>query len=137
MPAPEPAKRLTDLELEIMQLVWDAHPQAITVRDVVERMSALGRELAYTTLQTMMTILTKKGVLGVRPGPGRAHEYRARISRSEARTTMTEDFLARLFGGEAQPLLAHLLEHESMSRGELEELRRKIDSQLLDEEEMR
>lgn len=140
MPRPEerPARkrRLTDLELEIMQVVWDAHPEALTVRDVVDRMATYGHELAYTTVQTMMTILKKKGVLRSRPGPGRAHEYRAEVTRSEARSSMTEDFLTRLFRGDAQPLLAHLLEHESLQRGELEELKRKIETQLSDEEEV-
>ena len=136
MPDPTPAKRLTDLELEIMQLVWDAHPAAMTVRDVLDRLVADGRDLAYTTVQTMMTILKKKGVLESRPGPGRAHEYSAQVSRKEARTSMTEDFLARLFRGDASPPVAHLLNHDSMSREELEELRRRIDTQLSDEEEV-
>jgi len=135
MSHPEPKKRLTDLELEIMQVVWDAHPDALTVRDVVDRLASDGHELAYTTVQTMMTILKKKGVLCSRPGPGRAHEYRAEVTRSEARSSMTEDFLVRLFRGDAQPLLAHLLEHESVQREELEELKRKIETQLSDEEE--
>lgn len=135
MSHPEPTKRLTDLELEIMQVVWDAHPETLTVRDVVDKLVSDGRELAYTTVQTMMTILKKKGILDARPGPGRAHEYNAQVTRSEARSSMTEDFLTRLFRGDAQPLVAHLLDHESMSREELEALRRRIDSQLSDEEE--
>ena len=59
--------RLTDLELEIMQIVWDAAPTALTVRDVVERMQAAGKEPAYTTVQTMLTILRKKGAVASRP----------------------------------------------------------------------
>ena len=132
----EPTKRLTDLELEIMQVVWDTHPEPLTVRDVVDRMTRAGHELAYTTVQTMMTILKKKGVLLSRPGPGRAHEFRANVSRSEARSSMTEDFLTRLFRGEAKPLLSHLLEHESLDRSELEELKRRIETQLSDDEEV-
>jgi len=134
MSTPEPKKRLTDLELAIMQVVWDRHPDPLTVRDVLERMSAVGQSLAYTTVQTMMNILRKKGVLTSRPGPGRAHEYSACVSRSQARSSMTNDLVERLFLGEAQPLVAHLIEHDSMTRGELQDLKRMIDLHLKDEE---
>lgn len=135
MDQPELKKPLTELELEIMQLVWDAQPESLTVRAVVDRLTAGGRPLAYTTVQTMMTILRKKGVLRSKPGAGRAHEFDACITRAEASSSMTADFVQRLFRGQAQPLMAQLLEHDSMSRDELEALRRRIDSALGDEDE--
>src|SRR5262245_40014660 len=123
------ARRLTDLELEIMQVVWGAHPEPLTVREVVERLRG-SRKSAYTTIQTMMGILARKGALASEPGPKRAHHYRARWSRDETTSSMTADFVQRLFGGSVRPLLAELLEQESLSRGELEELKRRIESQL-------
>jgi predicted transcriptional regulator len=122
-------KRLTDLELEVMQEVWEAG-EPVTVRDVAERLEARGKRLAYTTVQTMMNILRRKGALRSRPGPGRALVYRAGISRAEATASMTADFVARLFGGRAEPLLAHLLEHESIDRETLAGLKRAIEEQL-------
>jgi BlaI family penicillinase repressor len=135
MSAPEPKKRLTDLELEIMQVIWDRHPSQLTVRQVVERMTSVGHALAYTTVQTMMNILRKKGVLTSQPGPGRAHEYAACVSRSQARSSMTNDLVERLFLGEAKPLVAHLIDHDSMTRDELESLKRQIELHLSDEEQ--
>jgi len=132
---PRKAKRLTDLELEIMQVVWEAHPEPQTVRTVADRLEASGRSLAYTSVQTVMNILKKKGVLTSRPGPGRAHEYRSRLTRDDATQSMTADFVQRMFGGDAEPLLAHLLGHESVSRAELEGLKRRIEQELADEEE--
>ena len=128
------SRRLTDLELEIMQVVWGAHPEPLTVREVVERMRG-SRGSAYTTIQAVMGILAKKGALSAQPGPGRAHQYRARWSRDETTSSMTRDFVERLFEGSARPLVAELLEHESLSRTELEELKRRIEDQLDDEEE--
>lgn len=122
-------KRLTDLELEVMQEVWEAG-QPVTVRDVAERLEARGKHLAYTTVQTMMNILRRKKALKSRAGPGRALVYRAGVSRAEATASMTADFVARLFGGRAEPLLAHLLEHESIDRESLAELKRAIEEQL-------
>jgi len=127
-------KRLTDLELKIMHAVWDAEPEPVTVRDVVDRLNdTTGRVHAYTTVQTVMGILLKKGGLRSRPGPGRAHTYTAGVSRDAATTSMTSDFVDRLFGGEAEPLLSHLLEHESLDRETLEELKRRIETQLEEE----
>ncbi|HED65901.1 MAG TPA: BlaI/MecI/CopY family transcriptional regulator [Planctomycetes bacterium] len=134
-PPRPPKKRLTDLELEIMHVIWEAHPRASTVRDVVEGLERHGHSLAYTTVQTVMGILKKKQVLGSRPGPGRAHEYRALVTRDEATSSMTADFVSRLFGGEAKPLVAHLLDHGSFDRDELVELKRRIETQLSDDEE--
>jgi predicted transcriptional regulator len=122
-------KRLTDLELEVMQAIWEA-AQPVTVREVAERLEARGKRLAYTTVQTVMNILRGKGVLKSKPGPGRALVYRAGISRAETTASMTSDFVARLFGGRAEPLLAHLLEHESIDRESLAELKRAIEEQL-------
>ena len=134
MPKSRRTKRLTDLELAIMQVVWEAQ-EPMTVRTVTERLAGRGRELAYTSVQTVMNILKKKGVLTSRPGAGRAHEYVARVSREEATTTMTRDLVDRLFGGEVQPLLAHLIQNEPVSRAELEGLKRRIEQELEDDPE--
>jgi predicted transcriptional regulator len=75
---------LTPLELEIMRVVWDAAPEAVTAREVVDRLNAVrSKALAYNTVQTMLTILREKGVLASRPGKGRAHLHRARLAAPE------------------------------------------------------
>jgi predicted transcriptional regulator len=78
----------------------------------------------------MMNILRRKGALRSRPGPGRALLYRAGVSREEATASMTDEFVARLFGGRAEPLLARLIEHESIDRQTLAELKHAIEEQL-------
>lgn len=128
------SKRLTDLELVVMRAVWDLGPGPVTVRDVVERLNAEDdRNPAYTTVQTIMNILVGKGALESRRGQGRALLYEADLSHEEATASMTEEFLGRLFGGRAEPLLARLLEHESVDRDALSELKRAIEEQLGEE----
>ena len=83
----------------------------------------------------MMTILKRKGVVTSQSGPGRAHLYRARLSRDRVTRSMLQDFVDRLFRGHAEPLLERLLSNESLSRDQLEELKRLIEAQLGDEEE--
>lgn len=135
MPKPNP-RRLTDLELLVMHAVWALGPSQVTVRDVVERLNAEdGRSHAYTTVQTIMNILVGKGALESRRGPGRALLYRAGLTHEQATASMTEEFLGKLFGGRAEPLLARLLEHESVDRDTLAELKRAIEEQLGEEGE--
>lgn len=127
-------RRLTDLELEIMRVVWDRGAGPLTVRDAFEELERRGRPLAYTSVQTMMTILRRKGALKVRRGSTRAHEFVAGISRAEATGSMTREFVTRLFGGKAEPLFAQLLDHESVDRRTLEEWKRAIEVELEEED---
>ena len=125
------SKRLTDLELVVMRAVWELGPAPVTVRDVVERLNAGdARNHAYTTVQTIMNILVGKGALESSRGPGRALLYEAGLTHEQATASMTEEFLGRLFGGRAEPLLARLLEHQSVDRDTLAELKRAIEEQL-------
>ncbi|MAG56683.1 MAG: CopY family transcriptional regulator [Planctomycetes bacterium] len=129
---------LTNLELAVMNVVWGAGPEPMTVRDVAERLNAGSeRPLAYTTVQTMMRILKEKGVLRSRPGPGRAHAFTTRLSRDDMTSTMVGDLVDRLFDGRAQPLLARLIDHDSVTRDELQRLKHLIQTQLDDEEDVR
>ncbi len=136
-PEPQPPRRekrrLTDLELAIMHPVWEASPTGLTVREVLERMPVGAKAPAYTTIQTTMNILEKKGVLAIERGQERALRYHARITHEQATQSMTSDLVERLFGGSAQPLLSHLLDHRSVDREVLEELKREIEAQLADE----
>ena len=127
---------LTNLELSVMLGVWVAHPQPVTAREVVDQLNAERRKpLAYNTVQTVLTILREKGVVAVRPGPGRAHVYRAKLSRDEVRGSMVDDLVERLYEGELSPLLLNLVESEALSRAELERVRRVIDQRLDDDVE--
>ena len=62
---------LTELELEIMNVVWDL--ETVTVRDVYETLLKR-RKVAYTTVMTMMKILEQKNYLK-KNQTDRAHVY--------------------------------------------------------------
>ena len=127
---------LTNLELEVMQVVWASGPDPVTVRDVVEHLNQdRQKKLAYNTVQTMLVILRDKGVVRDRKGPGRAHAWSPTVSRDDVSSSMVGDLVDRLFEGKVEPLLHHLVEHERLDRLELAELRRLIDKELDDEAE--
>jgi len=95
---------LTPLELQIMQVLWDAGPS--TVASVQAK---LGSGLAYTTVQTMLNVLLRKKK--VRRSPlGRAFAYQPAISREGATQTAIDDLVSRMFGGSGEALLMALID---------------------------
>ena len=113
---------LTDLELEIMKVIWQRG--SATVRDVYEELLQK-RKIAYTTVMTMIGILERKGRL-TRKETDRAYIYTPVESRTEVVGSMVQDFLKRVFDGSAKPLLLYLVENETISREELDDIRKRV-----------
>ena len=98
--------KLTRLELRIMEALWSRG--ALCIRDILETFPKKGRPI-YSTIQTTVYRLEgKKAVRRVRK-IGNAHIFEAVIGRDAARGRLIDDLLA-LFGGRAQPVMAHLAE---------------------------
>lgn len=105
-----------------MRVVWQRGE--VTVRDVYEALRAR-RQLAYTTVLTMMKVLEQKGHLR-KQARDRAHVYRPARSEAAVMRSMVREFVQRVFGGSARPLLVHLIEDRKLTRPELEELARMV-----------
>ncbi|MGC1870838.1 MAG: BlaI/MecI/CopY family transcriptional regulator [Acidobacteriaceae bacterium] len=121
MPAKEKTRQtLTPLELEIMQVLWENG--ASTVTEVIPKLKA---ELAYTTVQTMLMVLLRKGKVK-RTQEGRAFRYRPVVSRERASGSAVEDLVRRMFGGSAEALLMAMVDTRQISAKELERLARKV-----------
>lgn len=120
-PAKEKTRQtLTPLELEIMQVLWENG--ASTVTEVIPKLKA---ELAYTTVQTMLMVLLRKGKVK-RTQEGRAFRYRPVVSRERASGSAVEDLVRRMFGGSAEALLMAMVDTRQISAKELERLARKV-----------
>src|SRR5215468_2570326 len=100
-----PDASLTPLELEIMNVLWETGPAG--VQTVQEKLTS--RELAYTTVQTMLNVLHRKGRVK-RQLKDRAYLYRPVLSRQKAITQALGDMLDRFFGGSADSLVMSLVE---------------------------
>jgi BlaI family penicillinase repressor len=112
------AEQLTPLELEIMKILWEAGPAS--VQDVQQRVQGR-RALAYTTVQTMLNILVRKG-RAKRTLVERAYRYRAAISREKALGNTLRDIVHRMFGGSAEALVLSLLETRQLTPETLQRL---------------
>ena len=120
-----------DLEAEIMEVIW-ALGQA-TVADVHRGLSR-GRELAYTTVKTVMGRLADKGHLK-RRSTERAHVYTPAKRREEFLREVSDEILTGLFVDFGEPIAAHLLETVSrLDPSSLDRLQALIEERLAREE---
>ena len=85
---------LTPLELDIMKAVWRSCP--IAVRDVQESIRP-ARNLAYTTVMTIMDRLFHKGCLS-RTLRGRTHYYEPAIDYTDVRDEAVDSLIRNFFG---------------------------------------
>lgn len=111
---------LTEVELEIMHVVWELGDA--TVKQVHDVLSAR-RPVAYTTVMTMLGLLATKGHLK-REESGKAFVYRPAHTKGRVVSRMLDDFLARVFHGSARPLVLALLKDRKISKRDLEEIAR-------------
>ena len=117
---PDPA--LTPLELEIMNVLWETGPA--NVQAVQSRLE--GRELAYTTVQTMLNILHRKGKVK-RQLHDRAYLYRPILSRQKAVAQAVGDMLDRFFGGSADSLVLNLVEARRLTPEKLAQIQKLVE----------
>lgn len=114
---------LTPLELEIMTVLWETGPA--NVQTVQARLG--GRDLAYTTVQTMLNVLHRKGRVK-RQLKDRAYIYRPVLSRQKAVTQALGDVLDRFFGGSADSLVLSLVETRQLKPESLARIQKMLES---------
>lgn len=117
--------RLTRLELNVMNVIWEKGQ--CSIREIQEALSFRGRP-AYTTVQTIIGRLEKKGSVRRVKKVGNAHVYEPTISRLEVQRNYLAEFLD-LFGNSAQPIMAHLVETGKLSLADVRELEKTLAEQ--------
>lgn len=116
----EKNSQLTPLELEIMDVLWETGEA--NVQTVKQN---LKRELAYTTVQTMLNILLDKEKVE-RTLVDRAYFYNPIVSRSQIVKSTVGDLIERLFGGSAENLVMNLVETKQLTPEKLAKLNEMI-----------
>lgn len=111
-------REFTPLELEIMNVLWANAPA--TVAEVQEKL-AREPKLAYTTVQTMLNVLERKGKVK-RALKGRAYRYAPAVSRQRAVKAALREFTDRLFGGSAESLVMSMVENRQITPEKLAKL---------------
>ena len=109
---------LSDLQLDLMRVLW-ARDEA----SVAEIAAALDdRDLAHTTVATVLTRLAKRGLVSARRD-GRQLIYRAEVAEPEVRRSMVGGLLRSVFGGDPKALLAHLVDEREVNSRDLDRVR--------------
>jgi BlaI family penicillinase repressor len=116
------AKRLSRLELKIMDALWKLGSSS--VREIQENLPEKGRP-AHNTVQTMLTRLEAKNAVRRVKKISNAHIYEAVITRGATQRLLVDELLA-FFGGRAAPLMSHLVESGQLTLQEVEEARKAL-----------
>ena len=109
---------LSDLQLALMRVLW-ARDEA-SVADIAAALDE--RELAHTTVATVLTRLAKRGLVSARRD-GRQLIYRAEVAEPDVRRSMVGGLLRSVFGGDPKALLAHLVDEREVSGRDLDRVR--------------
>lgn len=114
---------LTKLELRIMQVIWKRGASTVSAVQ-----AELDPPLAYTTVQTMLNILARKGKLK-RELEGRSYVYAAKVTEARALRHSVRDLIDRMFGGSSEELVMSLLQSGQIDAKRLAELSERFNNQ--------
>lgn len=117
-------RTLTELELEIMQIVWQKGEA--TTDDVVAALNQKGGNLSSGTVRKMFSILMNKGYL-TRKKPGAKFLYKAEVGKGQATKKMVIDLLKRAFGGSAALMMASIIDTRFVDEKDIEEVERLLE----------
>lgn len=117
-----PNPQLTALQLSILRVLWERGEARVP--EVCDGLKT-PRPLAKNTIATVLSRLEKQGIVAHRT-EGRQFVYRALIEEQDAQGLMVGEFAERVFEGNMAKMFAHLLDHESMAPGDLDQIRAMI-----------
>jgi len=106
-----------------MQVVWRQGASNVSAVQ-----AGLKQQLAYTTVQTMLNILHRKGKLK-RKLNGRAYEYSAAVSEAKASGHAVRDLVDRMFGGSSEDLVMSLIKSHQIDAKMIAELSKRLEEE--------
>lgn len=122
-----PDLSLTELQLAIMNVLWTRGEA--TIGDVREALRP-ERDLAHTTVSTLLTRMEKKDLVTHRT-EGRQYVYMPVVEEQRVRQSVVSDFSGvadSLFGGDVADLVTHLLAASDVDADDLARVRRMIEA---------
>ena len=117
--------RISETEWEVMNVVWQQAP--CSASRIIEALNRGGASWHPKTVKAFLNRLVKKKALGFKLD-GRAYLYHPLVRQSECAEAASQSFLQRVFGGSFQPMLAHFVARKQLSREEIRELKKLLDS---------
>jgi len=121
---PKPEGKLTPVQFEIMQLIWNA-PEGLTVGELWDAIRP-NRDVSRNTVLNLVDRLEKRAWLKRRKDQG-VFRYAAAVGRQPVEAQLTADFVEEFFEGSAANLLMSLLGSQRLSKTDIERLKRLVD----------
>ena len=121
------ANELTERELEVMHVFWERGES--TAADVREALEMQGRELAYTTVATLVRILLDKQFL-TQTSDERPFKFEPARTYEEVSRSLLGDLVQKVFGGSRTQLLAQLFEEQKLTQQEQQRLKEILEEKL-------
>lgn len=116
-------KLLTETELELMTILWRLGEGSVA--DVIVQLPK-ARDLAYTSVSTILRILEQKEILKTRK-VGRGHIYIPRLKKNDYEAKTVRHVVERVFDGTPMALVRQLLDSGRLDENDLNELKHLID----------
>ena len=115
---------LGETEMEVLHHVWELGEA--TVKDVKERILE-DRQVAYTTVMTVMKNLADKGYLKYHKD-GVTYVYSPAQEPESVRFNLVKDLVKKVFKGSPSELVQTLVEGEKLTKADMEEILKLIDN---------
>ncbi len=116
---------LSPTETEILRTVWQLDKAA--VQEIYENFPKK-RKISFTTVQTLLRRIEKKGYLKHRVR-GNANIYYAAVNMESVLKRAVNDFLERVFGGDPVPLMMYLAKHGKVTIQDIKNLIKLIEEE--------
>ncbi len=113
------SKLLTEVELEIMNILWIIKEGS--VRDVIAEFSSK-RTLAYTSVSTMLRILEQKKIVKSRKD-GKSHIYMPILLKHEYEKNTLNHLVTHIFEGTPSNLIKRLVSDTKLSKSDRKQIK--------------
>ncbi|WP_291636766.1 BlaI/MecI/CopY family transcriptional regulator [Clostridium sp.] len=118
--------KISDAEWLVMKVIWQESP--LTASSIIKHLKQQ-TEWSPKTVQTLISRLVKKGVLGVKKDTT-LNEYYSLVSKEDCIRKETKTFLQKVYGGSLKVLIANFVNNETLSPKEIEELKSLLDEKM-------
>lgn len=118
---PKPYPKVTDLELTILQQIWEAGDSQ-TVNQIIETWPE-ERKPGYTTILKTLQKMEAKGIVG-HEEDGRRYAYFPVIEQEKIAAARLQTIIDRMFGGSKVSFARYFIDSSELSVEELEEVKR-------------
>ena len=113
-------QQISDYELELMKVIWNNGGTALYA-EITAALSEKGMNWTKNTIITLLSRLIDKGLLKTSK-IGHRNRYTAIVSSSEYQTSQTENFLSKVYEGNAKGLVSTLIQKDLLSDADYEDL---------------